>query len=108
MNKYQELASRTISKDLTNSELCNHALFGLASEVGELHALHQKVYQGHEFDEEHAKKECGDILWFLAEYCTCHGWDMDDVMDMNIDKLRKRYPEGFSVEKSLHRRSGDV
>lgn len=115
-NEYQVLAARTINKNLAPWEATQHALFGMASEVGELHGIFQKKLQ-HEglpllFDEdpdiEHAKKEVGDILWFVAEFCTVNDWDLEDIMQMNIDKLKARYPDGFSVEKSLHRKEGDI
>ena len=106
---YQVLASRTINKAIIGSIGCEyHAIHGLAGEVGEIHSLYQKVYQGHEMDDEHLKKEVGDLLWFIAELCTCRGWKLSDVMQMNIDKLKARYPEGFSVDKSLHRQEGDI
>ena len=107
-NEYQQLASRTIGKGLLPHELKMHALHGLAGEVGEIHSLYQKYYQGHDIDEEHELKELGDLLWFIAEYCTARGWLLEDVMCMNIDKLKARYPEGFDPEKSLHRKEGDV
>lgn len=107
-NEYQELASRTIRKGLSPHELKMHALHGLAGEVGEIHSLYQKVYQGHDIDEGHELKELGDLLWFIAEYCTARGFFLEDVMRMNIDKLKARYPEGFDPKKSLHRKEGDV
>jgi NTP pyrophosphatase (non-canonical NTP hydrolase) len=107
-NEFQRLAARTINKDLMKDDMVMHALHGLVGEVGELHSLYQKIYQGHDFDEEHAKKEIGDLLWFVAEYCTAMGWDLDEVMELNISKLRARYPEGFEAEKSLHRVEGDI
>lgn len=85
-----------------------HALHGMSAEVGELHGLYQKKHQGHGFDEEHAKKEVGDILWMIAEYCTANGWNLEDIMQLNIDKLRERYPDGFDPERSLHRAEGDI
>ena len=54
------------------------------------------------------KKEVGDLLWFIAEYCTANGWLLEDVMQMNIDKLKARYPEGFDPEKSQNRAAGDI
>ena len=105
---YQMLASRTINKDLYLEEMEMHAILGMASEVGELQGLYQKEFQGHEFDDDHAKKELGDLLWFIAEYCTAMGWCMEEVMQENIDKLKKRYPEGFKVEQSLNRKEGDI
>ena len=78
-NEYQELAARTINHDLNNQVI-----------------------------EEHAKKELGDLLWFIAEYCTAMGWTLEEVMEQNIEKLKARYPKGFEYEKSLNREEGDV
>ena len=105
---YQELASRTINKNLYDYEIEQHALHGMASEIGELHGLYQKAYQGHEFDEEHAQKELGDLLWFVAEYCTAMNWDLGLIMMKNIAKLAARYPDGFKEEDSLNREEGDI
>lgn len=108
LNEYQRLASRTINHNLSYNAMTRHALFGLCGEVGELHSLYQKVYQGHSLDLEHAKKELGDLLWFVAEYCTATGLKLEDVAQTNIDKLKARFPEGFSEEKSLNRAEGDI
>lgn len=105
---YQTLACRTINNELNATQLEHHALHGMSGEVGELHSLYQKIYQGHKFDEEHAKKELGDLLWFVAEYCTANGWMLEEIMQMNIDKLKARFPEGFEVDKSLNRKEGDI
>lgn len=107
-NEYQKLAARTINPNLFPEDLEEHALKGMMSELGELCGIYQKEYQGHKFDHEHAMKEIGDLLWFIAEYCTAYDWDLEDVMQKNIDKLRARYPEGFDEEKSLHRKEGDI
>lgn len=107
-NEYQKLAARTINNDLTNIQQEAHALHGMVGEIGEIHSIYQKQYQGHKGDYDHLKKEFGDLLWFIAEYCTALGWDLEDIMRMNIDKLRARFPEGFEVDKSLHRKDGDI
>lgn len=107
-NKYQELAARTINPRLYDYEIEQHAIHGLAGEVGELHSIYQKCYQGHDFDEEHAKKELGDLLWFVAEYCTAMNWELEEVMELNIEKLMKRYPDGFEDVKSINREKGDI
>lgn len=107
-NEYQKLAARTINNSLAEEEKEFHALHGMTSEIGELHGIYQKYYQGHDLDEEHAKKEIGDLLWFIAEYCTVLGWELGDIMQLNIDKLKVRYPEGFDPEKSQHRAVGDI
>lgn len=108
-NEYQKLAMRTCSIPYSDKGgMMNHAVFGLCSEAGEVAGLFQKVYQGHELDPGHLKKELGDCLWMIAEACTAMNWTMDDVMQLNIDKLRARFPEGFDPERSLHRAPGDV
>lgn len=108
-NEYQKLAMRTCSilYDKKDDRL-NHAVFGLTSEAGEVAGILQKVYQGHPFDKEHIKKELGDCLWMIAEACEALDFGMDDVMQLNIDKLKARYPEGFDTQHSLHRAEGDV
>lgn len=108
INEYQKEAARTIRKDLADHLRMDHALHGMVSEIGELHAIYQKAYQGHRIEPMHLKKELGDLLWFVAEYCTALGWDLEEIMQMNIDKLRARYPDGFDADKSLHRKEGDV
>ena len=107
-NEYQKLASRTINRGLTQKEQEYHALHGLSGETGEIHSLYQKYYQGHALDFDYIKKEFGDLLWFVAEYCTAMDWNLEDVMELNIEKLKARYPEGFSAERSLVRKEGDI
>ena len=108
VDEYQKLASRTINTSMGAKAIEYHALHGMVGEVGEIHSLYQKVYQGHMMDDNHLMKEVGDCMWFLAELCTAKGWIMSEVMQANIDKLIARYPEGFSADKSLHRKAGDV
>lgn len=108
LNEYQSLAARTIDKNLTLKGQLMHSLHGLSSEVGEIHSIFQKQYQGHRVDEAHLKSEAGDLMWFLAELCTAHGWELEEVAQGNIDKLTARYPNGFEAERSLHRAEGDI
>jgi transcriptional regulator with XRE-family HTH domain len=108
MNEYQQAAQRTMNLALGFEETSSHALHGMCAEVGEIHSLFQKFYQGHEIDAEHVMKEVGDLLWMIAEFCTVHSWSLSDVAQKNIDKLMARYPEGFNVEQSLNRKEGDV
>lgn len=107
-NEYQKLAARTINNNLLPDQNRMHALHGMVGEIGELHSIYQKVYQGHKFNTNHAMKELGDLLWFIAEYCTVSGWNLEDVMELNLKKLKGRYPDGFDEEKSLHRKKGDI
>ena len=107
-NVYQQLAKRTVNSSLSKPEMVLHSLHGMSGEVGEIHSLYQKVYQGHSMDEEHLKKEVGDLMWFIAEFCTANDFSLSEIMEMNIEKLKARFPEGFDVEHSLHRKEGDV
>lgn len=108
-NEYQELAMRTCCIPYEDKKgMLNHAVFGLSSEAGEVSGILQKEYQGHPVDKEHLKKELGDCCWMIAEACTALGLDLEDVMQTNIDKLKARFPEGFTVDKSLHRAKGDI
>ena len=86
-----------------------NACLGLSGEVGELNDMIKKlVFHEKELDMEHAKKETGDILWYVAMLCESFGWDMGEIMQMNVDKLRARHPDGFDVERANHRAEGDV
>lgn len=103
MNEYQRLAARTIAEDWTVEQKLHHALHGLASEVGEIHGIFQKNLQGHVFTRSDLQKEIGDALWFIAELCTVYDFKLSDVAQMNVDKLKKRYPDGFSAARSVYR-----
>lgn len=105
---YQWLAARTINPRLSKEQMKNHALHGMVSEIGEIHGLYQKAYQGHYVNEDHLVKELGDLMWFIAEFCTSNDWNLDAILDMNIDKLVKRYPDGFETDRSLHRDKNDI
>lgn len=108
MNEYQKAAARSINPALHPEQQFYHALHGMAGEVGEIHSLFQKDFQGHPLDPMHLKKELGDVLWMVAEACTAMGWTLEEVAQTNIDKLLARYPNGFEVDKSLHRKEGDI
>jgi transcriptional regulator with XRE-family HTH domain len=108
-NEYQMLAMRTCNIPYSKRvDMLRHAVFGLNSEAGEVAGILQKQYQQHPFDKEHMMKELGDCAWMLAEACTALGVDLETVLLMNIEKLKARFPEGFSAEKSLHRAEGDI
>lgn len=103
LSEYQERAARTMNPELDDNECFYHGLFGLVSEVGEMTGIIQKNYQGHDMDGDHFVDEMGDVLWMIAEICTAIGVSLDEVAERNIEKLMKRYPEGFDPERSLHR-----
>lgn len=110
INEYQALAMRTASgMNYENYGTLMNGALGLCGESGEVADLVKKAtFQGHELDVEHVAKELGDVAWYLAVSATAIGVDLETIMKMNIDKLRKRYPDGFSSERSQHREAGDV
>ena len=80
---------------------------GISGEAGELLDLVKKlVFHNHKLDDNmhnKMKKELGDVMWYVAALCNDMGWNLKDVMDMNIEKLQKRYPDGWDEERSKKR-----
>lgn len=109
INEYQQLAMRTLNPELDNKDILINGVMGLCGESGEAIDLVKKhLAQNHELDKEHLAKELGDIAWYLAETATAIGYNLEDIFQMNIDKLMKRYPDGFSSDKSMNRSKEDV
>lgn len=82
---------------------------GLNGEAGEaIDILKKHLYQGHELDREHLAKELGDVAWYLAVTADALGYTLEDILQMNVQKLRARYPDGFDSDRSVHRKEGDV
>ena len=109
INEYQQAALRTANKSLTPIEQLMNGLMGLNGEAGEaIDILKKHLFQGHELDSEHMAKELGDVAWYLAVSANAIGYDLETVMQMNVDKLKARYPDGFDAEHSLHRNKGDI
>lgn len=135
-NEYQKLAMRTNDKkahhrlctELTgklpisplteNNAKCSNindiagllnGVLGLTGEAGEVSDLVKKgIFHEKGIDLEHLKKECGDVMWYIAMICEACGFNLDDVMQTNIDKLIARYPDGFDSYRANHRQAGDV
>ena len=88
------------------------ATLGLSAEAGEFGDLVKKcIFQGKELNEEnklHMKKELGDIMWYMAQACLALGVTLDDVIKTNIEKLEKRYPNGFEKIRSENKTRFDV
>ena len=88
------------------------ASIGMQAESGEFSEIIKKIiFQGKEYtpDERfHLKRELGDVLWYWVQGCTALGYTPQEVMEENIKKLEARYPNGFEVAKSEHRKEGDI
>ena len=103
-NEYQKLAMTTLNPDLSKKDVLINGVMGLCGESGEaIDIVKKHLAQGHELDKERLINELGDIAWYLAETATALDVSLDDVLSRNIEKLRSRYPEGFSVENSINR-----
>ncbi len=103
MNEYQLLAQRTANTK-TRSGKIENGILGLCGETGECADLWKKyLHQGHELDKDKLVEELGDVLWYCAELASGLGMSLEDVAQINVEKLKKRYPAGFSAERSINR-----
>ncbi len=89
------------------------AALGLTAESGEFTEVVKKIIlQGKPYNKDnvfHMKRELGDICWYLAQACMALDTTFDEIIEMNVDKLKARYPGGeFDVHKSENRREGDL
>ena len=99
-NEYQKLALRTARP---SADLIECAL-GLTGESGEFaDLLKKRLYQGHKLDVNEATKELGDVLWYVAVAANILGVSLGEVMEVNVEKLKKRYPQGFDKVCSVNR-----
>lgn len=105
INEYQSLAMTTLNPALSKKDVLINGVMGLCGESGEaIDIVKKHLAQGHELDREGLIKELGDVAWYLAETATALEVSLEDVLQGNMDKLKKRYPNGFSTEKSLKRK----
>ena len=108
VNEYQKLAMTTLNPELNKKDVLINSVMGLCGESGEAIDIVKKwLAQGHELDKEHLAKELGDIAWYLAEAATALDIPLEDIFQANLDKLKKRYPEGFDTNRSKTRLQED-
>lgn len=104
LNEYQELAQRTSNGELDRQGHLFNGVLGLAGEAGECADLVKKHYfQDGRLFVDKLEDELGDVLWYVAETAAALGVTLEELAERNVEKLRKRYPEGFSADRSLHR-----
>lgn len=103
-NTYQKLAMTTLNPDLDKKDVLINGVMGLCGESGEAIDIVKKwLAQGHALDKDRLAKELGDIAWYLAETAWALDIPLEKILRGNLDKLKKRYPEGFDSEKSRNR-----
>lgn len=104
INEYQKLAMVTLNPELSKKDVLINGVMGLCGESGEaIDIVKKHLHQGHELDKEKLAKELGDIAWYLAETAWALDIPLEEILRGNIDKLKRRFPEGFSTERSIMR-----
>lgn len=107
-NEYQKAALRT-ANEMDNCKQLMNAALGICGEGGEVADMVKKsAFQGHSMNVTHVAKELGDVLWYIAIGAHAIGIDLEEIAQMNVDKLKKRYPDGFASELSINRKAGDI
>lgn len=102
-NEYQKMALRTANTDDWEELMLNGSL-GICGEGGEIADIVKKYkFQGRGVNLKEMAYELGDLLWYCAILSKGIGYPLEKVMEMNIEKLQKRYPDGFSADKSINR-----
>ena len=104
IEEYQRQSKRTLPTNFSDVELIKNMCFGLGGETGEVLDIFKKYfYQGHSLDKNMIIDELGDIMFYMVNLCTLLDISMINVLEHNIEKLNKRYPKGFEVERSINR-----
>lgn len=105
INEYQELTRRTSNNNLSYQDSLANAALGLG-EAGEVQNIIKKhIFHGHNLDTAKIIDELGDIQFYVAWLADLVGISLEEIMEHNIDKLRKRYPNGFNSEDSINRKA---
>ena len=103
-NDYQRMAMRTAGDYASDFDMMLNAVYGLNGESGEVIDLLKKhEFQGHDLDRDKLIDEAGDVAWYLALLASALGVSLEEIMQKNVDKLKKRYPDGFDKDKSINR-----
>lgn len=104
LDEYQYHASRTRNLGQEPKwEIANYG-FSFAEELGEgLGVLKKHIFHNHPLDRDKIREELGDWLWYLTAIAAALGMDLEDIAQENILKLQRRYPEGYSDQRSMER-----
>lgn len=104
LNDYQQLALRTAGHHGDLERTLLYTTLGLNGEVGETAEMVKKAFfHGHELDRDKLKKELGDVLWYVAVMADALDMTLEEIARENVEKLARRYPEGFSSARSRNR-----
>ena len=104
IREFQRVSTRTLNKELSKEQQVSNMIFGANGELGEVTDILKKfLFQGHKLDKQHLAEEIGDTLFYIVNLCTIYNLDVEDILQGNVDKLKKRFPEGFDAERSINR-----
>lgn len=105
LDRYQSLAARTRNPALDPRDQLLDAAAGLSEEAGEvLGTVRKHLFQQRPLDREAITRELGDALWCLSAVAGSLGLSLGDVAHTNLEKLRQRFPDGFTAHDALARR----
>ena len=104
IQEFQRLSIRTLNNSLSEKEQLANMVIGASCEFSEAgDSLKKYLFQGHELDKKHIEEELGDTMFYICNLATLLDINMEDVLEKNIEKLNKRYKNGFSYKASIDR-----
>ena len=104
VNDYQKQAMKSLNPALSSKDVLINGVMGLCGESGEaIDIVKKHLHQGHELDRKKLAAELGDIAWYLAETAWALNIPLEEIFRGNLDKLKRRYPEGFDTAHSRNR-----
>lgn len=104
LNEYQNVCKTTAKKDFPtkNEEILTWGL-GISGEAGDVASCIKKTISHKNNQKQGIKENIGDTLWYIAMICNFFEWDLQEILDENLEKLKKRYPQGFTIENAQRR-----
>ena len=105
LKEYQEICKETAKKfDSDKEEILTWGL-GIAGEAGDVASCIKKTFAHDNSQEEGIRENLGDTLWYTAMICNFFDWDFQEILKENIEKLQRRYPQGFTTESAKRNRT---
>lgn len=96
LKDYQEFAALGILPATLEREPIIGFALGLAGETGEVvDDVKKKYFHGRNIDVQHTLEELGDVMWYVANIANQMGASLEEILDANVEKLRKRYPDMY-------------
>ena len=104
IREFQKLSTRTLNMELSKEQLISNMIFGANGELGEVTDILKKhLFHSHKLDQGHLAEEIGDVMFYLVNLATIFNFNMEDILQANVHKLKKRYPHEFDIDRSINR-----